>query len=87
MTSAVTAHDRPRRFVDEQVHGPFGTWWHEHTFTQTRDGGTLMVDLVRYRAPLGPMGTRVERLVLDRYLPHLVRRRNAWIKAELESKD
>ncbi|MFC7593882.1 SRPBCC family protein [Terrabacter sp. GCM10028922] len=85
MTSVIAEHDRPRRFVDEQVRGPFGRWWHEHTFTATPDGGTLLVDTVRYRAPLGPLGTLAERLVLDRYLRQLIRQRNAWLKAELES--
>ena len=84
MTSVIAEHDRPRRFVDEQVWGPFGRWWHEHTFTAPPEGGTLMVDTVRYRAPLGPLGTIAERLVLDRYLQQLIRRRNAWLKAELE---
>lgn len=85
MTSVIAEHDRPRRFVDEQVRGPFGRWWHEHTFAATPDGRTLVVDTVRYRAPLGPLGTLAERLVLDRYMQQLIRRRNAWLKAELES--
>ena len=85
MTSAVTAHDQPRRFVDEQVRGPFAEWWHEHTFRSKPDGGTLMVDTVRYRAPGGPIGALAERLVLDRYMQQLIRQRNAWLKAELES--
>ena len=46
-----------------------------------------MVDLVRYRAPVGPLGTLAERLLLDHYMPQLIRRRNTWLKTELESKD
>ena len=40
----------PHRFVDEQLHGPYRRWIHEHTF-EARDGGTLARDLVRYAVP------------------------------------
>ncbi len=84
MTSAITAHSAPDRFVDEQQHGPFTTWWHEHSFSLLPTGETLMTDNVKYSAPLGPLGHLTERLVLDRYMPHLLRRRNAWLKSALE---
>jgi ligand-binding SRPBCC domain-containing protein len=32
MTSRVTELDRPHRFVDEQTHGPFRRFHHEHEF-------------------------------------------------------
>ena len=57
MTSEITAYEQPRRFVDEQLRGPFATWWHEHTFTALNPDETLMVDVVRFRAPFGPLGT------------------------------
>jgi ligand-binding SRPBCC domain-containing protein len=40
----------PYRFVDEQIHGPYRQWIHEHTF-EPRDGGTLTRDLVTYAVP------------------------------------
>jgi ligand-binding SRPBCC domain-containing protein len=43
------------RFVDEQVRGPYAQWRHEHVFTASGDG-TLMLDRVQYRLPLGPLG-------------------------------
>ncbi|MEO7270168.1 MAG: SRPBCC family protein [Knoellia sp.] len=86
MTSSITAYDAPHRFVDEQVRGPFQEWWHDHTFQEMPDGGTLMTDLVRFRAPLGPLGRFAEALVLNRYMPHLLAQRNQWLKEALESR-
>jgi len=78
MTSEITAWDRPHRFVDEQVKGPFRSFWHEHVFTPVL-GGTQLDDRVRFVAPLGPLGTIAERLVLGRYLAHLIDVRNEFL--------
>ncbi len=43
------------RFVDQQLLGPYRLWHHTHAF-ETRDGGTLMRDIVRYAMPLWPFG-------------------------------
>jgi ligand-binding SRPBCC domain-containing protein len=46
----ITAWKPPGRFVDEQIRGPYRMWIHEHTF-ESRDGGTLIRDHVRYSVP------------------------------------
>jgi ligand-binding SRPBCC domain-containing protein len=74
------------RFVDEQVRGPFGAWWHEHLFSDAGGGRTLMVDVVRFHSPLGPLGRLVDALVLERHLTHLLGQRNSWLKGELEAR-
>jgi ligand-binding SRPBCC domain-containing protein len=86
LTSAITAYQRPTRFVDEQRHGPFRRWCHEHRFSETGSGSTLMVDVVRFRSPLGPLGTVADAVVLRRYLRQLLTKRNAWLKRTLESR-
>jgi ligand-binding SRPBCC domain-containing protein len=86
VTSAITEYDYPHRFVDEQQRGPFRRWWHEHTFTAMAAGATQMTDVVEFRSPLGPLGSIADRLVLDHYLPHLLRQRNAWLKNALEAR-
>jgi ligand-binding SRPBCC domain-containing protein len=86
MTSAITEYQYPGRFVDEQQRGPFRRWWHEHTFTAMANGATRMTDAVGFRSPLGPLGRMADRLVLGRYLPYLLRQRNAWLKSTLETR-
>lgn len=86
MTSQITAYEAPRRFVDEQVRGPFARWWHEHTFTALDTGDTVMVDVVRFKAPVGPLGTLTEHIALTAYMRRLLHQRNEWLKDQLESK-
>jgi len=52
--SEITAWEPPHRFVDEQQRGPYRLWIHEHLFEE-RDGGTLVVDRVRYAVPGGAL--------------------------------
>jgi ligand-binding SRPBCC domain-containing protein len=84
MTSAITEYQPPSRFVDEQQHGPFRRWWHEHTFTALANDQTQMIDVVEFESPFGLLGHMADRLVLDHYMPHLLRQRNRWLKATLE---
>jgi hypothetical protein len=79
MTSRITAMTEPELFVDEQVRGPFRWFRHEHEFRP--DGaGTLMIDRVKFTAPLGPLGAIAE-LVIGPYLRRLIEKRNAHIEA------
>jgi ligand-binding SRPBCC domain-containing protein len=86
MTCAITEYEYPRRFVDEQQRGPFRRWWHEHTFTAMTSGQTQLTDVVEFESPFGLLGFVADRMVLEHYMPHLLRRRNAWLKAVLEAR-
>lgn len=81
LTSSITEADAPRRFVDEQLRGPFARFHHEHLFEPTGDGQTLMTDVVQFVAPFGPLGWLAEKLVLDRYMRRLIERRNEYLAA------
>jgi hypothetical protein len=45
-----------------------------------------MTDVVQFESPLGLIGVLADRLVLDRYLSQLLRRRNTWLKTTLEAR-
>lgn len=84
MTSRVTAHERPHRFVDEQTRGPFRSLHHEHLFEDLGADGTRMTDRMSITAPAGPLGVVLTRLVLAPYLHHLLRQRAAHVKQAAE---
>ncbi|MFW6774302.1 SRPBCC family protein [Nocardioides sp. CPCC 205120] len=84
LTSRVTALDRPHRFVDEQVRGPFRAMRHEHEFHERGAGRTEMVDRMTFTAPLGPVGAVVARAVLAPYLRRLLRQRAAYVQQVAE---
>ncbi|SEB57970.1 hypothetical protein SAMN04489806_1172 [Paramicrobacterium humi] len=80
MTSRITALERPIRFVDEQVKGPFTVFVHEHSFEQL-PGGSRMTDTITLGSPL--LGRLAERLILVPYLRRLVASRNAVLISAL----
>lgn len=45
----------PYKFVDHQLRGPYRLWHHTHEF-RPFCGGTLLVDKIRYRLPMGYIG-------------------------------
>ncbi len=57
--------DPPRGFVDTQLRGPYALWHHTHRF-ESRDGGTLCTDVVRYRPRGWLLAGLVNRLLVER---------------------
>jgi len=54
-----TVYESPHRFVDEQLHGPFSTWKHEHLFIESgweRRPVTRLVDRIEISHPLLILG-------------------------------
>jgi ligand-binding SRPBCC domain-containing protein len=64
-TTEIRHWNPPSRFVDVQLSGPYQLWHHTHRF-EACNGGTRMIDVVRYRLPLGPIGRLVNALVVRR---------------------
>lgn len=84
MTARVTALDRPDRFVDEQVRGPFDAFRHEHVFEPQGDG-TRMCDVFRFRLPGRWLGLLLARIVVAPYLRKLLRERGDHLRHQAES--
>jgi ligand-binding SRPBCC domain-containing protein len=84
LTSRITAINRPHRFIDEQVRGPFHRFHHEHLFEPV-DGGTRMTDIVEFEAPAGWLGRLAERLALASYLQALIEERNHYLATQSAS--
>lgn len=84
LTVELTEVDAPTYFRDEQVDGPFAALTHEHSFERLPGDRTLMRDEFRFSSPLGPLGTVVDRLVLERYLRRLLTSRNRALAALAE---
>jgi ligand-binding SRPBCC domain-containing protein len=84
LTSEITAFDRPNRFVDEQISGPFAWFRHEHRF-EAVPGGTLMIDDWRHAAPFGLLGRIADGIVLGPLIGHLLEQRSAAIAREAEA--
>jgi len=83
LTSRMTQFDRPVHFQDVMVRGAFTSLVHDHSFVAT-DAGTRMVDLVVYRAPLGPLGRLAEIAFLTAYLRRFLVERGQCLKGLAE---
>ena len=73
MTSGVSEVDPPRRFVDQQLRGPFRRFRHEHIFEEI-PMGTRMIDTITVASPV--FGRVAERLILVPHLRRLITERN-----------
>jgi ligand-binding SRPBCC domain-containing protein len=83
LRTRITEMERPHRFTDSQVHGPFAGFEHQHAFEPV-EGGTRMVDIWAHRAPLGPLGWLADQLFLARHMKRMLETRNVALKQEAE---
>jgi ligand-binding SRPBCC domain-containing protein len=87
LTIRITAFERPHRFRDSMVRGPFARLDHDHEFEDDGAGGTLARDLFDYAAPLALLGRLAERLFLTRHLTRFLETRNLALKRIAESEE
>lgn len=68
----------PYKFVDNQKLGPYREWHHTHEF-RPFCGGTLVVDKVRYRLPLGYVGWVLGTNFIHKDVEHIFSFRRKYI--------
>lgn len=77
-TTLITDYDPPNRFVDEQLKGPYSLWHHTHLF-EAHEGGTKIVDEVKYAVPLGWVGEIAHILFVKKQLQAIFEHREKFI--------
>ena len=83
-TSRITAFTFPSHFQDSMVRGMFRQFCHDHYF-ETKNGFTVMSDVMEFQAPFGFVGRVVEKIALREHLRSLLEKRNNCIKRIAES--
>jgi uncharacterized protein len=73
-----------RRFVDEQVEGPFSRWVHFHRFDPEGAASSRMTDRIEYALPLAPASIIAEPLIRHR-LERTLGYRHALLRDDLEA--
>jgi ligand-binding SRPBCC domain-containing protein len=68
------------------IKGAFRALEHDHIF-QPSDGGTMMIDTLRFTAPLGPLGWIAERLFLASHLRRFLIQRGRVLKMLAEDRN
>jgi len=66
-------------FIDEQLKGPYSKWTHTHTFRE-QDNGTLIIDYVQYKIPLGFIGNATLGRFIKKDINKIFAYRNNYIK-------
>lgn len=83
-TARIIELDRPHQFVDEMVKGAFQWLRHAHQFHPS-GAGTLMRDVLTWKAPLGVLGSIADWLFLKRHMEWFVRTKQLELKKLAES--
>ncbi|MCB0720973.1 MAG: SRPBCC family protein [Ignavibacteriae bacterium] len=84
LTSEIIQFDRPRKFTDQMLRGPFKDLRHEHIF-ESRGDITVMTDRMKMVSPFGFIGKAFDSIYLVKYMKRFLARRCNAVKECLES--
>jgi len=84
LTSKITEFEYPHYFRDEMLEGIFKMIIHDHTFEES-GSITVMKDKFEFESPLGIIGQIINKVVLEKYLTRLLKKRNQMIQEVAES--
>ena len=60
----ITHYEKPYKFIDQQIKGPYSLWHHTHIFEE-KNGGTLIKDEVTYSVPFGLIGRFINAIYIQ----------------------
>lgn len=80
----ITVVERPHRFIEHQVKGPFKLWVHEHLFSVDAEGKTLLTDLIEFEPPAGLLGMLVTKAKILDHLEDAFHHRHVQLRKLLE---
>ncbi|MDC0088049.1 SRPBCC family protein [Akkermansiaceae bacterium] len=84
LTVKLTKLDYPHMFEDQMIKGAFSFMKHKHSFSESNHK-TIMTDIFEFKAPLGIIGTLIEKLILKNYMKKFLKTRNLKLKQVAES--
>jgi ligand-binding SRPBCC domain-containing protein len=62
--------NKPYKFIDLQVKGPYKLWKHTHSFSETKNG-VMMRDEVEYLLPFGWLGQMMHPMLVQKKIDHI----------------
>lgn len=80
----IETYDEGHSFTDRQIVGPYALWHHTHRFEDLPNGGTRIIDQVRYRVGWDLLGRLATWLMVRRDIDRIFAYRKA-VLAELFS--
>lgn len=78
-TTKITDVNEPFYFIDEQIHGPYKIWRHEHLFREV-SGGILVTDIVTYEIGKSFFGWMAGKLFVHRKVKEIFRYRHSKLE-------
>jgi ligand-binding SRPBCC domain-containing protein len=82
--SRIAEYRENAMFADEQLIGPYRSWYHRHLFSSV-PGGVAIDDVVEYRMPFGPLGRIAHAALVRRQLTRIFDYRARAIRAVFAS--
>ncbi len=76
-------YEAGRRFVDEQVEGPFSHWVHEHRFEPEGPAATRYTDRIEFGPPFGTVGAAAARWLARPRAERMLAYRHATLRDDL----
>lgn len=79
--SKISSFTEDKSFTDEQLSGPYAKWVHQHDFIPYKQG-TLIVDKVIYKVPMGILGKLAAGYFVNKDIQNIFKYRSTVIKKE-----